>query len=126
VVDSGLMVDPVHVATPNPPRSPDPPRSLRPGRTTERWCLNVRTGCAASPVLRPRYYRAVLCPAGRHLPAGGKVLVGQGGVGAAEEHQRPVGAGGGFHVPDAADDDLVIAAGQSVLDGALEDREHIL
>jgi FMN reductase len=30
-----------------------------------------------------------------------------------------------LHVPDAADDDLVVAAGQGVLDGALDDRDHV-
>src|SRR5580700_11899212 len=61
----------------------------------------------------------------RASTAGREVLVGQRGVAAAEEHQRAAGVSAGFRVPDAADDDLVIAAGQCVLDGALKNREHI-
>jgi len=44
---------------------------------------------------------------------------------AAPEEQRGRALAVGLHVADAADDDLVVTAGQRVLDGALDDRDHV-
>jgi len=54
---------------------------------------------------------------------GRAALRGQRGVAAAVEDERVARGSAGAGVPDPADHDLVVAAGQAVLDGALQDGE---
>jgi FMN reductase len=49
----------------------------------------------------------------------------KGRVPAAPEKKRVCPVAIRLHVPDAADDDLVVTAGHGVLDGALDDRDHV-
>ena len=76
----------------------------------------IRRALSLTRLLPGRLNAAASWEARRCSTAGREVLVGQCDVAAAEEHQRAIGVGAGFRVPDAADDDLVIAAGQRVLD----------
>jgi FMN reductase len=49
----------------------------------------------------------------------------KGRVPAAPEKKRVRPVAVRLHVPDAADDDLVVTTGHGVLDGALDDRDHV-